>query len=79
MIKATYLMLISIGLCSKLNSFHYVLADNRRLLKRIELNKNAKAINFGITEETFASVTRYPKNLRFGHYLRFVFAPTLCY
>ena len=34
---------------------------------------------FNVNERTFAIAMKYPNNLYFWHYLRFMVAPTCCY
>jgi len=76
-------MTVAISLFLKLCSFHHVLADNRYLVQRISLTKKQStgelAAHFNIQVDTFALAASYPDNLRLGHYLRFIFAPTCCY
>ena len=83
MLKASQLMIISVALFLKLTSFHHVLSDNRALIHRLSLTKKESvkdlAAHFNIEKETFDLAASYPDNLRFGHFVRFIFAPTCCY
>ena len=83
MLKASQLMIISVALFLKLTSFHHVLSDNRALIHRLSLTKKESvkdlAAHFNIEKETFDLAASYPDNLRFSHFVRFIFAPTCCY
>ena len=80
----SYLMMFDVGLFLKLVSFHHVMHDNRYLLRRLkkmdkkDLTENMAGF-FGIPKETYEVALDYPKNLRVGHYIRFLCAPTCCY
>lgn len=85
-LAAAYFMLFTVSLFLKLTSFHHVMADNRRLIvrhkKQLAAGKKEEAdlpTVFNINEQTFKIAIQYPNNLRIGHYLRFMLAPTCCY
>ena len=76
-------MMTSIALFLKLTSFHHVYSDNRYLIDRISNTKKESvkdfAAHFNIEKEKMALAASYPDNLRLGHFIRFIFAPTCCY
>jgi hypothetical protein len=79
-------MMFCVGQFLKLVSFHHVMSDNRVLIKKIDAmsakqkkDTAALASHFNINEETFAMAIEYPNNLRIGHYIRYLAAPTFCY
>lgn len=85
-LPATYFMLCSVCQFLKLTSFHHVCYDNRLLLKRMKEHgkKTDEAVEdlatlFNINERTMTTALEYPNNLRPGHFLRFLLAPTCCY
>lgn len=81
-LPAAYFMMFSTGNLLKLISFHHVMADNRNLMRRISKATEAQkkdAHFFNISEDTFQQATQYPKNLRVGHFVRYMCVPTFCY
>lgn len=78
-------MIFSVGQFLKLTSFHHVMYDNRNLIKRLDEMKKSKeliqdkAAFFDINPKTFEIASKYPKNLSWQHYLRYLCAPTCCY
>jgi len=56
--------------------------DNRRLMHRLKQaspDEQREASHFNIQEDTFKIAVQYPKNLRLGHFIRYMCAPTFCY
>ncbi len=81
---ATYLMMFSTGLLLKLISFHHVYHDNRNLVRRLAKlkyeGKESPVVNlFNLPKDVYEEAIKYPNNLRFKHFMRFMFAPTCCY
>jgi hypothetical protein len=69
------------GLALKMTSFHHVMHDNRRIIREINKLGGLEKVenNFGLPKDMFDEALKYPRNLRFGHFVRFFFAPTCCF
>jgi len=81
---ALYMMVFTCGLFMKLTSFHHVMGDNRRLLKRINESKEKLTpeqgeAKYNIPINSYSIALTYPNHLNVWFYLRFLFAPTCCY
>ena len=64
-LAACYLMLSSTCLLLKLISFHHVMHDNRRILRKISYSKNQEGaeIQGGLPNDVYQEVLKYPRNL----------------
>jgi hypothetical protein len=84
---AMYLMLFSTGQFLKLISFHHTVYDNRILLIRLTTLPDQTKVKdlewlspyLNVNAESLKIALEYPKNLRIGHYIRYLCAPTCCY
>ena len=81
-------MIICLTLLLKLTSFHHVMSYHRQLLDRMDLTKKnyVKEMTthfsfdeFKLVEDTTNITISSFNPLRFSHYMRFIFAPTLCF
>eukprot|EP00918_Siedleckia_nematoides_P053103 GHVU01115981.1.p1 GENE.GHVU01115981.1~~GHVU01115981.1.p1 ORF type:complete len:377 (+),score=54.38 GHVU01115981.1:890-2020(+) len=69
------LLATSLTMLLKTISFHHVLLDQRRAM---HANEDFDLLCFGCPLEA-AAAKKYPSSLSFSHYVRFLFAPTLCF
>lgn len=81
---ALYMMVLTCGLFMKLTSFHHVMGDNRKLLKRIadskeKLTPEQGESKYNIPMNQYSIALTYPNHMNVWFYLRFLFAPTCCY
>lgn len=80
-LAASVLVISSSALLLKLISFHHVMHDNRKLLRRLSAEGpiDPKVNKSGLPNDVYELALQYPKNLRFFHFVRFFLAPTCCY
>jgi hypothetical protein len=56
--------------------------DVRNLVRRVaksNVTENPETNIFNLSKELYDEAIKYPKNLRFKHFIRFLCAPTCCY
>jgi hypothetical protein len=80
-LSASYLMISATALTLKLYSFHHVMHDNRKLLRRLkaEGNIDPNVNKSGLPNDVYALALQYPNNLNIAHFIRYFLAPTCCY
>jgi diacylglycerol O-acyltransferase-1 len=75
-------MMFSTASFLKLISFHHVMSDNRAFVRRLKVVTPEQAKDpsfFNIADDTFKLAVQYPKNLRIGHFIRYICVPSFCY
>lgn len=80
-LSASYLMICSTCLTLKLSSFHHVMNDNRKLLKRLALAGTLDPDNnqSGLPNDVYRVALKYPHNLNFKYFARYLVSPTCCF
>jgi hypothetical protein len=80
-IAASIVMISSTALTLKLVSFHHVMHDNRKLLRRLaaEGNMDPNVNRSNLPNDVYEVALKYPNNINFAHFFRFFLAPTCCY
>jgi hypothetical protein len=79
-----YMMMLVCCLMLKLISFHHVMHDNRELISRLKNEKEDSTEKqteniFNLPNELYAEALKYPNNLNFQHFIRYLLAPTCCF
>lgn len=78
-----YITICATSQCLKLISFHHVYRDIRKFVKSIknsDINKLDETLEkLEMPKDIVNDALDYPYNLRFSHFVRFFWAPTLCY
>eukprot|EP00347_Sterkiella_histriomuscorum_P005011 403358242 len=81
-LAAAVLMMFSCGQSMKLISFHHIMHDNRVLVRRLQKQQETDTSSenvFNLPQELYQEALRYPQNLNFRHFVRYMVAPTLCF
>ena len=78
-----YITICSTSQCLKLVSFHHVYRDIRRFVRQFRdadpNNLDQLLSQVEVPKDILNDALDYPYNLRFSHFVRFFWAPTLCY
>ena len=80
---ANYMVIVSTSCALKLISFHHVYHDNRNMVRRLakeaDTRTNPEENIFNLPQQVYEDALKYPKNLRFDHFIRYLMVPTCCY
>jgi len=82
---AMYMMLAAATSALKITSFHHVYHDNRKMIRSLlkEMQdgtiENPEENIMNLPKKVYEEASKYPRNLKIRHFIRFLLAPTCCY